>query len=115
MNFLNDMLPWAMPVITGLTGWLFGRRRQVAEADAAELDNVEKALGIYRNAIDDLARRQNELTSEMIMMRAENKKLREDLDKFAKNEQSLKRENKQLRERVSQLERELRIFKENKD
>lgn len=42
------------PVAAVFAGWFFGRRRSAAEADGVEIENVEKALSIYRGIISDL-------------------------------------------------------------
>lgn len=39
---------------TGLAGWLFGRKKQNVEVKASELDNVEKAVAIWRGIASDL-------------------------------------------------------------
>jgi len=43
------------PAVTAWLGWYVGKRKQNAEAYASELDNVEKALAIYRNMVNDLS------------------------------------------------------------
>ena len=41
-------------LLSGWAGWLFGRPKQRVELHASELDNVDKAIHIYREMIDDL-------------------------------------------------------------
>jgi len=41
-------------LLSGWAGWLFGRPKQRVELQASELDNVDKAIHIYREMIDDL-------------------------------------------------------------
>ena len=41
-------------VLSGLVGWFFGRPKQQMELQASELDNVDKAVKIYREMIEDL-------------------------------------------------------------
>ena len=40
--------------ITGLAAWFVGRKRQQAETDNQVLRNLELAVGLYKNIIDDL-------------------------------------------------------------
>ena len=40
--------------ITGFAGWFVGRRRQQADTDNQVLRNLEIAVGLYKNIIDDL-------------------------------------------------------------
>ena len=41
-------------VLSGLAGWFFGRPKQRLELQSSELDNVDKAVKIYRDMIEDL-------------------------------------------------------------
>lgn len=41
-------------LLSGWVGWLFGRPKQHVELQSNELDNVDKAIHIYREMIDDL-------------------------------------------------------------
>ncbi|WP_172914048.1 cell wall anchor protein [Capnocytophaga canis] len=40
--------------ISGLAGWFFGRPKEKIELQGGELDNVDKAVEIYRKMIEDL-------------------------------------------------------------
>ena len=40
--------------ITGLAGWFVGRKRQQADTDNQVLRNLEIAMWIYKNLIEDL-------------------------------------------------------------
>jgi peptidoglycan hydrolase CwlO-like protein len=40
--------------ITGFAGWFVGRRRQQADTDNQVLRNLEIAIGLYNNIIEDL-------------------------------------------------------------
>jgi hypothetical protein len=39
---------------TGIAGWFVGRKKQQADTDNQVLRNLEIAVGIYKNLIDDL-------------------------------------------------------------
>ena len=56
MELLLQIIPAA---VTMLLGWLLGRRQQVAQTRTTELDNVEKALEIWRKMTSDLEEKLN--------------------------------------------------------
>ena len=41
-------------VLSGVVGWFFGRPKQRMELQTSELENVDKAVKIYREMIEDL-------------------------------------------------------------
>jgi peptidoglycan hydrolase CwlO-like protein len=47
--------------ITGIAAWFVGRRRQQADTDNQVLRNLEIAVGLYKNIIDDLKSEIHEL------------------------------------------------------
>ena len=47
--------------ITGLAAWFVGRKRQQADTDNQVLRNLELAVGLYKNIIDDLKQEIHEL------------------------------------------------------
>ena len=40
--------------LTGIAGWFVGRKRQQADTDNQTLRNLELAIGLYNNIIEDL-------------------------------------------------------------
>jgi peptidoglycan hydrolase CwlO-like protein len=40
--------------LTGVAAWFVGRKRQQADTDNQVLRNLELAVGLYKNIIDDL-------------------------------------------------------------
>lgn len=61
MNFIETLLPYLIPALTGVFGLFIGARTRNATdtqleqgAKATELDNVQKALGTYREMMEDL-------------------------------------------------------------
>ena len=50
----EPLLAFISLFLSTLVGWLFGRRKQQAETQTTELDNVDKAVKIYREMIEDL-------------------------------------------------------------
>lgn len=52
---MNEILYTTIPaVVTGILTYIFTRKKQHQETKANELDNVQKALEVYRSIIDDL-------------------------------------------------------------
>ena len=51
--------------LSSLVGWLFGQRKQQAETKTTELDNVDKAIRIYHQMIDDLTQKYNQAINEL--------------------------------------------------
>ena len=52
MELLKEhLLSFVGLVLSGLAGWLFGRPKQRLELQGSELDNVDKAIHIYRDMI----------------------------------------------------------------
>ena len=55
MEILKEpLLAFISLFLSTLVGGLFGRRKQQAETQTSELDNVDKAVKIYREMIEDL-------------------------------------------------------------
>ncbi len=56
MELLREIV---LPIITtfvgALVGWFFGRPKEKAELQTSELDNVDKAVKIYREMIENLS------------------------------------------------------------
>lgn len=55
--FIENFGALLATLITGLGGWLFGRRKANAEVEASQIENAEKLLGYYKNLADDLGQR----------------------------------------------------------
>lgn len=47
--------------ITGFAGWFVGRKKQQADTDNQVLRNLELAVNLYKNIIDDLKQEIHEL------------------------------------------------------
>lgn len=67
MSILEILLTFLTPIASAIVGWMLGKRKTNAEAIASEMENVEKALRIYREMVTDLGdkvtRLENELTN----------------------------------------------------
>jgi peptidoglycan hydrolase CwlO-like protein len=72
--------------ITGLAAWFVGRKRQQADTDNQVLRNLELAVGLYKNIIDDLKEeihqlniKIQELEKKVDELHIENKRLKSSL------------------------------------
>jgi hypothetical protein len=52
-------------IITGLIGFFTGKRKTDAEADSTTIENVEKALAIYKDIIEDMKSRYDREISDL--------------------------------------------------
>lgn len=95
------------PAIAGFIAWFFTRKKYKTEVDSGELDNVDKALKIYREAIKDLELWKGELLAKMVDIEKENTELRQQLKESH-------RDNNKLRQRIYVLEKDLEILKLNR-
>jgi peptidoglycan hydrolase CwlO-like protein len=84
---MNDtLILFISNTLTALAGWFVGRKRQQAETDNQTLKNLELAVNIYKNLIDDLKEeihqlnlKIQELERKVDELHAENKKLKANL------------------------------------
>jgi len=51
--------------LTAIAGWAIGKRRANADTDNQVLKNLELAIGLYKNIIDDLKSEIHELNSKI--------------------------------------------------
>lgn len=55
VKLMNEtLLLFLSNALTGIAAWFVGRRRQQADTDNQVLRNLELAVGLYKNIIDDL-------------------------------------------------------------
>lgn len=63
---LSTILTTVVPsAITSALGYYYGKRKNNADASSSELDNVEKALAIYRGMVKDLSDKVKELEDQV--------------------------------------------------
>ena len=86
--FLQNILP---PLATGFGAWVFAMKRQRAQTKASELENVEKALSIYRGMIEDLNKEIKELHVEIKNMAIQNTELKQEMEELKASNNALKR------------------------
>jgi len=57
----ETLLLFVSNALTGIAAWFVGKRRSDAETDNAVLRNLELAIGLYNNIIEDLRQEIHEL------------------------------------------------------
>ena len=70
-------------IITAGVGYIFGYKKNKADIEGSQLDNLEKSIRIYQVVIDDLSKKIEELSLHVVRLEAT-------ID-------SLKQENKRLK------------------
>lgn len=70
-------------ILTGISAWIFSRRKQQVETDNQVLKNLELAISVYSQIINDLKKeieslniKVQELESKIDELHTENKKLK---------------------------------------
>lgn len=91
MNFDDILVPGLTGLVTGVTGWIFGRKKENVEIQGSEISNTQEAVKIWRemaqelsDKVKDLTERIDILTEEVHQLKIENNNLK--LQVIAKNE-----------------------------
>lgn len=71
--------------------WVFTRRKQTAEAEGSELDNVEKAVAIWRQTAEDLHKEINELRQQITDLRRQIDELQSENDRLIREIEKIKK------------------------
>ena len=71
--------------------WVFTRRKQTAEAEGSELDNVEKAVAIWRQTAEDLHKEINELRQQITDLRRQIGELQSENDRLIREIEEIKK------------------------
>lgn len=59
-----EYLTVAVGVLTSIVTWFAARRKNLADVQGSELENVEKAVKFYREQLEDIAKRWRDATDE---------------------------------------------------
>lgn len=106
-DWIKEILLYGLPALfTGFAGWLFGRGRQREEIHALEMDNVSKAIEIWRKTAEDVEAKCERLYKEVAELKTNHAKLADDYRKLAEDYRKLHEENEGLRNRIRKLEEE---------
>lgn len=113
-NILQYGLPIVVSLITGVAGWFAGKKKNAAEIeklkteiDAGELKNIETALSIYREMVEDLNKQVAEYKSQARELQRQNAALLMAMDKADK-------ENHKLMKQIEALQHTLKEYTNNK-
>ncbi len=95
-------------ILTGLAGFIFGRRKQNAETETIEaentgkeIDNADKLVKLYKDALDDLGNRYEAKFKEFSDLAERKVKLLEDeINLHKRINAQLKEENTMLRNKL---------------
>ena len=105
MNILLTIIP---TILSGVLAYIFARKKYLAEvskanaeAEANEIENVDKVAKIWRQLSEDIAAR---LTGDIEQLRQENKSIRDRLTLIT-------RENNALSAQMASLQKELKATK----
>lgn len=79
----NEIILFVSNILTGTMAWFVGRKRQQADTDNQVLRNLELAVSLYKNIIDDLKKeihdlnlKVQDLEKKIDELHAENKRLK---------------------------------------
>ena len=81
-------------------GWLFGKRKIKAEAQGSELENIEKAVAIWRQIASDLEGKFTALQTEVNQLRKEVFKLEFENERLAASNKELQSEINELKNKM---------------
>jgi hypothetical protein len=71
-----DLVNSLWGVVMGIVGWVLGVRKRNADDTSAELENVQKAIVIYRKMLEDMKKVEESLLEQLTELKRENKELR---------------------------------------
>lgn len=94
-------------IVTAVVGWFLARRKYRAEAKANELDNVDKAIKIWRELSTELEMR---LKNEITALREENDMLKTKLRELKCENEKMHKELVSLRNFAQDVARDNEVF-----
>jgi chromosome segregation ATPase len=92
--------------LTGIMGWFAAQKKNLAEAKGKELDNVEKAVEIWRNSAEELSNQLRTYNQELLNTRNENMKLQAEIDKLLEINKKQRKEIEKLQKDVDELKKQ---------
>ncbi|ROH98405.1 hypothetical protein EGI16_21460 [Chryseobacterium sp. G0240] len=87
-------------IITSLGTWFAARRKNLADVQTSELDNVDKAVKIYREQLEDIGKRWQAATDEANKMNELYRQALSDLNSLEVRFNKLADENRALLEEL---------------
>lgn len=98
------MLTAILSGVTGLIGWILGKRTRIAKTKGLELGNIEKAVDIWRHLAEGYVERLQTIQTDIIKQSDENMSLRCSVE-------ALKIENVQLKSEIANLRKLIESLK----
>lgn len=89
--------------ISAVFGWMAGRRKNVAQTQSIELDNIEKAVEIWRKLAESYAEKLQVIQSDINKVSLENDKLKQSMERLGDENHKLKAEIDSLRKKIAVL------------
>lgn len=99
-------------ILTSLGTWFAARRKNLADVQGSELENVEKAVKFYREQLEDIAQRWKAATDEANRLNDLYKKAISDRIELEIKFKKLTEENQDLVEQTKALIEELKKYKQ---
>ncbi len=94
---IYDFLSYTVPtIVASIITWFLSRRKYRAESASNELDNVHKALGIYRETILDLKAELESLREKINMVVEENETLGKKMEELSQELTEARKANRRL-------------------
>lgn len=94
---MKELLLIIIPsIVSSVLTWFFYRKKYVAETQTNELDNVQKALAIYRDTILDLKTDLEDLRKKITEVVEENEALGKQMEELRKELKCTRTENKRF-------------------
>lgn len=99
-------------LVTSVATWYAARRKNRADVQANELENVEKAISVYREMVEDLGTKLKTATNEIHRTSNLHREAIDELSEARKEIQKLELRLEQLATRNENLLKELRKYKQ---
>lgn len=103
-DFTNWLFAGIGSGITAVFSWFRARKRDAAEIRTAEIENVEKAITIWRNLAQDMRSRVDELTAQVVQLNAKVDHLNAENESLKVKVLMLEDENVRLESEIKQLQ-----------
>lgn len=103
-DFWNWIAAGIGSALTAIWSWFRARKRDAAEIRTAEIENVEKAITIWRNLAQDMRARVDELTNQVTQLNAKVDHLNAENESLKVKILILEEENIRLESEIKQLQ-----------
>lgn len=97
---IEIIISGVMSLVTGLVGFLFGLRKSKADAKHVELENVEKAVTIWRGLAEQLQTKVIGLELKVNELQCENRRLHDEISKMHQMVSKMAKENEEMLKRL---------------